>query len=59
MVEDCTIIHIDNAALDKAKCSKYEVLDPVQDAFEGGSVKLSITFKVIESSDDWISPVSW
>jgi hypothetical protein len=48
---------IDDTAWDKAKYGKYEVLDSVRDAFEEAGVKLSVTFKVIESLDGCISLV--
>lgn len=56
-MEDCAIVPIDGTAWDKAKYGKYEVLDSVRDAFEEAGVKLSVTFKVIKSLEDWISPV--
>lgn len=56
MVGYCTVMLINYTAWDKEKYGKYEVLDSVQDKFEKAGVKLSITFKVTESLDDWISP---
>lgn len=44
MVEDCTIMPINNTSWDKAKYGKYDVLDSVPDIFEEAGVKLSITF---------------
>lgn len=47
MVEDCSLRPFD----------KYKVPDLVRDAFADAGVELIVTFKVIESVDDWISPV--
>jgi hypothetical protein len=47
MVEDCSLRPFD----------KYKVPDLVRDTFTDAGVELIVTFKVIESVDDWISPV--